>query len=65
MRIIIDFADIENSLSVNPTGQSGFFLSDHYDDQAAMFNSGQFRKQMMNRAEIKNSAKGLLILDPQ
>ncbi len=64
MRIIIDFADIENSLSVNPTGQSGFFLSDHYNDQAAMFNGGRFRKQMMNRAGIKNLAKGTLILTP-
>ena len=65
MRIIIDFADIENSLSVNPTGQSGFFLSDHYDDQAALFNSGKFRKQMMNREEIKKSGRGTLILIPQ
>jgi penicillin amidase len=65
MRIIIDFADIENSLSVNPTGQSGFFLSDHYDDQAALFNTGKFRKQMMNREEIKNLGKGTLILIPQ
>ena len=65
MRIIIDFADIENSVSVNPTGQSGFFLSDHYDDQADLFNSGKFRKQMMNREEIENSSRGTLILTPQ
>jgi penicillin amidase len=65
MRIIIDFADIENSLSVNPTGQSGFFLSDHYDDQAALFNTGKFRKQMMNREEIENLGKGTLILKPE
>ena len=65
MRIIIDFGDIENSLSVNPTGQSGFFLSDHYDDQAALFNSGKSRKQMMNREEIKKSGRGTLILIPQ
>ena len=65
MRIIIDFADIENSLSVNPTGQSGFFLSDHYDDQAALFNSGKFRKQMMNREEIEKSGRGTLTLIPQ
>jgi penicillin amidase len=65
MRIIIDFSDIENSLSVNPTGQSGFFLSDHYDDQADLFNSGKFRKQMMNRKEIENSGRGTLILMPQ
>jgi len=65
MRIVIDFADIENSLSVNPTGQSGFFLSDHYDDQAALFNSGKTRKQMMNRDEIKKLSRGTLILIPR
>lgn len=65
MRIIIDFADVENSLSVNPTGQSGFFLSDHYDDQAALYNSGKFRKQMMDRKEIETSGRGTLILVPQ
>ena len=65
MRIIIDFADIENSLSVNPTGQSGFFLGDHYDDQAELYNAGKFRKQMMNREEIENSARGTLILVPE
>jgi penicillin amidase len=64
MRIILDFADIENSLSVNPTGQSGYFLSAHYADQAHIFNTGKFRKQMMNRAEIKNFRKGTLILSP-
>jgi penicillin amidase len=65
MRIIIDFADIENSLSVNPTGQSGFFLSDHYADQAVLFNTGKFRKQMMSRAEIENSGQGTLTLVPR
>ena len=65
MRIIIDFADIENSLSVNPTGQSGFFLSDHYADQATLYNTGKFRKQMMNRQEIEKLGKGTLILIPQ
>ncbi|UCD77444.1 MAG: penicillin acylase family protein [Desulfobacterales bacterium] len=65
MRIILDFADIENSLSVNPTGQSGYFLSAHYADQAHLFNTGKFRKQMMNREEIKNLRKGTLILTPE
>jgi penicillin amidase len=64
MRIILDFADIENSWSVIPTGQSGYFLSDHYDDQAKLFNTAKFRKQMMNRAEIEKLGKGTLILKP-
>lgn len=65
MRIIIDFADIENSVSVNPTGQSGNFLSAHYDDQAVLFNTGKFRKQMMNRKEIERFQTGTLNLIPE
>jgi penicillin amidase len=65
MRIILDFADIENSWSVIPTGQSGHFLSDHYDDQSKLFNTAKFRKQMMNRDEIEKLKKGTLILEPE
>ncbi len=59
-RRIIDFGDIENSFSILPTGQSGNIMSDHYDDQAQMYNSGQFRKQLINRDEINNSAINVL-----
>jgi penicillin amidase len=65
MRIIIDFADIENSVSVNPTGQSGCLLSAHYADQTELFNTGKFRKQMMNLKEIRETQKGTLILRPE
>lgn len=65
MRIILDFADIENSVSVNPTGQSGVFLSPHYADQRELFNTGKFRKQMMNLEEIAETQKGTLILQPE
>jgi penicillin amidase len=53
MRILIDFADIENSLSVLPTGQSGNPFSKHYDDQAQLFVDGKWRKQRMNKADIE------------
>ncbi len=33
-RRIIDFSDVENSVSILPTGQSGNPFSKHYDDQA-------------------------------
>ena len=51
-RRIIDFNDIENSMSINPTGQSGNPLSEHYRDQAEMYNKGGFRKMKMNKEEI-------------
>lgn len=64
MRRIIDFGDIENSWSILPTGQSGNLMSDHYNDQAKMYNEGIFRKQMMNRAEIEKIHQGKLVLAP-
>jgi len=51
-RRIIDFSDIENSMSINPTGQSGNPLSEHYRDQAEMYNKGEFRKMLINKEEI-------------
>ncbi len=38
MRFIVDFFKPADALGINPTGQSGFFLSRHYDDQCALFN---------------------------
>lgn len=57
MRIIIDFADVEHSKSISPTGQSGNFMSPHYDDQAQMFIDGKFRKQLMDKELIMKGRK--------
>jgi len=59
-RRIIDFSDIENSISILPTGQSGNPFSPHYEDQAEMFVNGEFRKMMMNKEEIIRTSKSLL-----
>jgi penicillin amidase len=63
-RRIIDFSDIENSMSILPTGQSGNPFSEHYDDQAEMYVKGEFRKMMMNEKEIKDTSKSLLTFKP-
>jgi len=52
MRIIIDFSDVNNSISITPTGQSGNFMSPHYSDQAQLFVDGKFRKQLMDKGQI-------------
>lgn len=63
-RRIVDFADIENSWSILPTGQSGNPFSKHYDDQADMFVHGKFRKMKLNKEEIiKTSTK--LVFKPE
>ena len=65
MRIILDFADVEGSLSVLPTGNSGNRFSKHYADQKELFVEGKYRPQLMNKEEILDDAKGTLKLKPR
>jgi penicillin amidase len=60
-RRVIDFSDVENSMSILPTGQSGNPFSKYYEDQAKMFVNGEFRKMLLNPQEIKETAASVLI----
>ena len=62
-RRIIDFSDIEHSISVLPTGQSGNPFSPHYDDQVQLYNDGDFRPMLLNKKEIVASSKNVLIIN--
>jgi penicillin amidase len=59
LRYIIDLADPTVKFTIIPTGQSGNFMSSHYDDQARMFVSGKYRTLKMEVPE-----GDLLILKP-
>ncbi|MDA1336517.1 MAG: penicillin acylase family protein [Bacteroidetes bacterium] len=58
MRISIDFSDVASSESILPTGQSGNPFSPFYDNQAALYHAGQFRKQRMDRPDIEEHRMG-------
>lgn len=64
-RRIVDFSDVENSVSILPTGQSGNPFSPHYKDQAELFVQGKFRKMMMNKEEIISKSTSLLKFLPR
>ncbi len=64
LRRIIDFSNPEMGFSVNPTGQSGYFMSKHYQDQATMFAEGGKRPELMNRKEIEKLLTGKLNIQP-
>ncbi|MBT4869387.1 MAG: hypothetical protein HON45_04700, partial [Polaribacter sp.] len=62
-RRVIDFSDIENSLAILPTGQSGNVFSPYYKDQTQKYLEGGFVKMMLNQQEIEKS-KNVLVLKP-
>jgi len=64
LRRIVDFGDPERGRSVLPTGQSGYFFSPHYADQARMYVEGGSRSERMNRKEIEAAAIGKTVLKP-
>ncbi|CAM1344709.1 penicillin acylase family protein [Tenacibaculum amylolyticum] len=61
-RRVIDFSDIENSVAVIPTGQSGNVFSPYYKDQAAKYINGEFVKMKLNKNEIEESENKLVFL---
>lgn len=63
-RRIIDFSDVENSLAILPTGQSGNVFSEYYKDQTQKYLDGEFVKMKLNQSEIMKS-KNVLVLKPK
>ncbi|MCG1036113.1 penicillin acylase family protein [Polaribacter sargassicola] len=63
-RRIIDFSDVENSLAILPTGQSGVVFSEYYKDQTQKYLDGEFVKMKLNQSEIERS-KNVLIFKPK
>jgi len=61
LRKVTDFNDMENGITVSPTGQSGNVMSPHYKNQAEMYVKGETRKMMMKREEIVKSSTRLLL----
>jgi penicillin amidase len=63
-RRIVDFSDVENSLSILPTGQSGNVFSKHYKDQSQSYLDGDFFKMLINTSEIE-TLNNVLVLKPK
>jgi len=63
-RRLIDYADPEHSLTILPTGNSGNFMSPYYDDQAAMFMTGQYRELRLTEEQIEAHTAHELCMKP-
>jgi penicillin amidase len=63
-RRLIDFADPNHSLGINPVGQSGVLFDQHYQDQAEPYINGKYHKQHFSEADVAANTQSTLQLVP-
>lgn len=64
-RGVYDFADPDSSVFVNSTGQSGHFLSRHYDDLAQLWRRGEYIPMSLDEDLARAASVGVTLLIPQ
>jgi penicillin amidase len=63
-RRVIDFAQPDKSVGINPVGQSGVLFDTHYSDQAVLFSEGLYVQQYLSPADVKEHTRSVLKLRP-
>ncbi|HEX9388130.1 MAG TPA: penicillin acylase family protein [Anaerolineales bacterium] len=64
MRMIVDLGDLNNSVTVHTTGQSGHAYHPHYVDMAPMWANIQYYAMLWDQQSITSQAEGHLVLRP-
>jgi len=64
LRAIYDFSDLDKSLYMHSTGQSGNILSPFYSDMASDWANLKYRQMSMTNADYSEGAFGTLTLTP-
>ncbi|MCP2605117.1 penicillin acylase family protein [Candidatus Aminicenantes bacterium AH-873-B07] len=63
-RQIIDLGNFKNSIWVLTSGQSGHFLSRHYDNQINLWIKGKYYHMLFYKKDIEKETEAKLILKP-
>ncbi len=64
-RGVYDFADPDSSVFITSTGQSGHFLSRHYDDLAQLWRRGEYIPMSLDEDLARAAAVGVTVLTPR
>ena len=64
-RSVIDFSDPDSSVFIISTGQSGHFLSRHYDDLAQLWRRGEYILMSLDPNLARGGSVGISQLTPQ
>ncbi|MEN8138700.1 MAG: penicillin acylase family protein, partial [Bacteroidota bacterium] len=62
MRFIYDYSEPDKINFILPTGQSGYFFSDHYDDMSSKWLEGEYVTININTDDIQEREYDLLKL---
>jgi penicillin amidase len=65
MRMIVDLGDLNNSVTVHTTGQSGHAYHPHYDDMSPMWANVEYYSMLWDEQAIAAKAEGHLLLKPR
>ena len=63
-RGVYDFADPDSSVFITSTGQSGHFLSRHYDDMAQLWRRGEYIPMSLDPELARAASVGVTVLEP-
>ena len=64
MRAVYDFSDLNNSITVHTTGQSGHAYHPHYIDMAEMWANVEYNPMLWNEQAVIADAESHLVLTP-
>ncbi len=64
-RMIVDLSNVDASLRVLPTGESGHVGSPHYKDQVPLYLEGRYHPAWTDREELEKHTEAVLILKPE
>ncbi len=64
-RGVYDFGDPDSSVMIASTGESGHFLSRHYDDLSVLWRQGQYIPMSLDPARARGGAVGVTVLSPR
>ena len=65
MRMIADMSNLNNSLTIHSTGQSGHAYNKHYIDMADLWRNIQYYPMWWNQDSVVKDSEGHLVLTPK
>jgi penicillin amidase len=65
MRMIVDLGNLDNSVTVHTTGQSGHAYHEHYADMAPLWANIEYYPMLWSQEQVTAKPEGHLVLQPK